>query len=101
MTGNSSGLDRREFLGVLSAGVVGAGLAEEVGAAEPATRVAATTRNSRGLLDSPPVLQNPSSNGVTVVWAVSAPATGWVEYGATPELGQRAETAAYGLRPFD
>ena len=48
------------------------------------------------LLDSPPVLQNPSPHGVTVTWTVNAPATGWVEYGPTPTLGQRADAAALG-----
>jgi hypothetical protein len=41
-------------------------------------------------------LQNPSPHGVTVTWAVNAPATGWVEYGETPELGQRADAPVLG-----
>lgn len=52
------------------------------------------------LLDSPPVLQNPSVNGMTVAWAVSAPATGWVEYGPTPQLGQIALSNDHGFRPY-
>jgi acid phosphatase type 7 len=52
---------------------------------------------SPSLIDSPPVLQNPTPDGVTVVSAVTAPATGWVEYGPTPELGRRAHSAACGL----
>jgi len=48
------------------------------------------------VLDSPPVLQNPAAHGVTVVWAVKTLATGWVEYGETPQLGQRADAPVLG-----
>jgi len=57
-----------------------------------------TTNHS--LLDSPPVLQNPTSHSVTVTWAVNAPATGWVEYGETPELGQRADAPVFGQHVY-
>lgn len=50
------------------------------------------------ILDSPPVLQNPSSHGVTVTWAVRTLATGWVEYGPTPQLGRRADNVTFGQR---
>lgn len=52
------------------------------------------------ILDSPPVLQNPSAHGVTVAWAVNAPATGWVEYGETPDLGKRADAAVLGQHVY-
>jgi len=58
------------------------------------------THQSIEILDSPPVLQNPSAHGVTVTWAVNAPATGWVEYGETPELGKRADAAVLGQHAF-
>lgn len=52
-------------------------------------------------LDSPPVLQNPTPDGVTVAWAVTGPATGWVEYGPTPDLGNRLQPATSGLAALE
>ncbi len=50
---------------------------------------------------TPPVLQAISETGVTVFWTTSAPATGWVEYGETPALGQVARGEVDGLLPYD
>jgi len=52
--------------------------------------------SNQAVLDSPPVLQNPATHGVTVVWAVKQLAVGWVEYGDSPQLGQRADAAVMG-----
>lgn len=53
------------------------------------------------LVDSPPLLQCPSSEGVTVVWAIGRGATGWIEYGTAPDrLTQTARGAVVGLLPF-
>ncbi len=93
-------MDRRQFLASVSAGALLA--ASPVNAAAPATNPA-TVPSSRPAfaLDSPPVLQNPTPDGVTVVWAVNGPAAGWVEYGPTDALGKRAESAATGLLAFE
>ncbi len=48
-----------------------------------------------------PVLLNPASDGVCVVCALQQPATGWVEYGETAELGQRAEAQSNGFLAFE
>src|SRR5690625_2447832 len=48
------------------------------------------------LLSSPPVLQNPTPHSVTITWAVNSPSTGWIEYGPTAQLGQRADAPALG-----
>lgn len=48
-----------------------------------------------------PYVTAPTGDGVTIVWSVDAPCTGWVEYGETPELGKTARGAQDGLRPFD
>src|SRR5687767_10989431 len=94
-------IERRTFIGI-AAGAVGAGLTGSADAAAPASKPATRPATApAALLDSPPVLQNPSPTAVTVVWAVSAPATGWVEYGPTPQLGRRADSAVYGLNPYD
>jgi acid phosphatase type 7 len=50
---------------------------------------------------TPPVLQAVSENAVTVAWSVSAPATGWIEYGETETLGRVARGGAAGLLPYD
>ncbi len=50
---------------------------------------------------SPPVLQNPAPDGMTVVWAVTGLATGWVEYGETEALGRRSDGSRHGLIPLD
>ncbi len=52
-------------------------------------------------LASPPVLQHPTPEGMSVVWAVNGPATGWVEYGESESLGRRAMGSVQGLMPFD
>jgi hypothetical protein len=46
-------------------------------------------------------LQNPTENSATVVWAISAPATGYVEFGETPEPNQKVITDQFGLTPYD
>jgi acid phosphatase type 7 len=50
---------------------------------------------------TPPVLQNVSESAVSVVWSVSAPATGWVEFGETEALGRMARGGRAGLLPYD
>lgn len=50
---------------------------------------------------SAPVLTNPTPDAVTAMWATSAPATGWVEYGETERLGTRAGGDDQGLLPYD
>ena len=99
MTEND-GVDRRTFMGLLSAGAA-LGLGADGRGCRTCRGRASGSRPVGQLIDSPPVLQHPSATAVTVIWAVSAPATGWVEYGPTPELGRRAELPVYGLNPYD
>ncbi len=40
-----------------------------------------------------PYLQNPSGGGMTVMWVMTAPATGSLEYGTTRRLGREAKAA--------
>ena len=46
---------------------------------------------------SPPVVQNPSETAFSVSWRVSGRATGWVEWGTSPELGHVVKPAHHGL----
>lgn len=50
---------------------------------------------------SAPVLLNVASDRVTVLLAVNALATGWVEFGETEALGKTIQNEADGLRPVD
>jgi predicted phosphodiesterase len=95
---NSS--NRRQFL-TAAAGTLAAGIAATKAADEPQnTAPAATEPPPAATLDSPPVLQCPTESTVTVAWAIRGPATGWVEYGPTAQLGARADAPRYGLNPF-
>jgi predicted phosphodiesterase len=90
-------MDRRQFLATAAATSAGALLAAPTTparAADPAANADATSPDRPFGLDSPPVLQNPTPDGVTAAWAVSGPATGWVEYGPTKDLGRVARAAA-------
>jgi predicted phosphodiesterase len=89
---------RRGFLGSASAAV--AGTLTGAVAADPAFSQADQTDTHAAPLrfDSPPVLQNPRADRITVVWAVSRRALGWVEFGETKELSTRAESVMHGLR---
>lgn len=51
--------------------------------------------------DSFPMLQRPTDDAISVTWAVKRPATGWVEWGPTPELGRTARDSSGGLFPYE
>jgi acid phosphatase type 7 len=74
------------------------GPAEEVAAAQQQQQPAPAGKFRRL---SEPVLTNPAPDGMSVLWVISAPATGWVEYGLTETLGQRATGENQGLMPYD
>ena len=48
-----------------------------------------------GLVDSPPSLQCPTNNAITVVWTVGQPATGYIQYGT--DKGNLDQTAYGGV----
>lgn len=50
---------------------------------------------------SAPVLAHPAEDAVTLLWATNGFASGWVEYGETAALGQKAGGAESGLMPYD
>lgn len=80
--------NRRSFLAA-SAGMISA------------SAVLSREQNTDFRMLSQPVLTNPAPDGVTVLWATNGPATGWVEYGESEQLGQRASGSDQGLMPFD
>jgi len=86
-------LPRRSFLSLIPASALSLHLSKQV-----------THGNEPGagsgvpLIASPPVVQHPSSSGFTVHFAVSALATGWVEWGWSPKrLDRTAIAARHGL----
>ncbi|MCC9605575.1 metallophosphoesterase [Blastopirellula sp. JC732] len=86
--------DRREFITQMSTLAVGAGALAALAAPTEAAESEVT------LQPGPPVLQNPTSSAMAVAWSVNRLATGYVEYGETPELGQRAYAPETGLNPL-
>ena len=80
---------RRLFLGALGATLAApALLAQETAIAPP-------------LVDSPPSLQCPTRNAITVVWVVGQPAAGFVQYGTEKDnLDQTAYGDVFGQKAF-
>lgn len=50
---------------------------------------------------TPPALQNPSYNALTIAIGVNKSSTAWVEYGETEQLGKVSTGSRHGLKPFD
>ena len=91
--------DRRRFLATLAvtSGTLAASPALQAGDFEIKQELASTLP----LVDSPPLLQLPTETGMTVVWAVAQPATGYVEFGSVPDrLDRRADGESLGLNPY-
>lgn len=83
---------RRQFLGLIPVSA----LSLQFGAGP--TAVADDSELPRKLINSPPVVQHPAVDGFTVTVAVSALATGWVEWGrAADQLDQTAIAHQHGL----
>ena len=89
-------LNRRHFIQTSLAALASTQVLP-LAAAEQSQPIAAPVGLTPGL----PLVTAPTPDGVAVVWAVDAPATGWVEFGETDALGQIARGAVDGLRPFD
>ncbi len=86
-------LPRRDFLGLISVSALSLQLSQRTAEANES---AAGTASS--LITSPPVVQHPSADGFTVHFAVSALATGWIEWGwSADRLDHTALAAHHGL----
>lgn len=94
-------LKRRNFLAAIPA----VGAAAWCGPATVSTAFAQSepemAATDKPLVDSQPILQTPGERSISYSWAVTAPATGWVEYGTSPELGQKTGSPIFGLLPYD
>jgi len=97
-TGKNS-LNRRHFLGSIAAAGIGSPLLIQKSFAQE--EKANTELPEGGLVDSFPLLQNPSPDSINVVWVVKSPSTGYVEWGTSPDLGNITQTATFGLNPYE
>ncbi len=90
-------MKRRAFFRDSAAGATGwlAGSALVTGQETPPPADAA----SSPWVTSPPVVMAPRPDGVEIIWAVSALARGWVEFGPTSELGHTAASTPWGFVP--
>lgn len=97
MTQQDSG--RRQFIRRVS-GIGAAGLAASC---LPASVMASASRQlpahpEKGhVFLTPPYLQAPAPDAMTVMWIANLPSYSWVEYGETEQLGQRSDRASAGL----
>ena len=98
------GMNRREFLkgSALAVATAASGCVtgtEKTGKVQSTT----TTSDSDSLLASAPVLQNAAETSIGVSFAVSADASGWVEYSTSPDLkdATKAFSGEHGLMTVD
>ena len=100
----STGMNRREFLkgSALAVAAVTSGCATGTEKAEN-VQSTTTTSDSNSLLASAPVLQNAAETSIGVSFAVSADASGWVEYSTSPDLkgAVKAFSGEHGLMTVD
>jgi hypothetical protein len=90
---------RRHFLGVLAASGAGMLLPPPLFAQEKDNQKPVSIDSP--LVDSPPVLQCPAETSITIVWAVSQSAAGFVEFGTEKDkLDQTAHGDIFGLKPY-
>lgn len=93
----SSNKTRRQFIGLM--GATGLSLPFALSVNESSAQEKAA--EEKPFVDSPPVLQCPNDNAMTVVWAVNGSASGHVEFGTEKDkLDQVAYGDAFGLKPY-
>ncbi len=92
-------MNRRTFFHTATHTITGAALLSQ--SVITANAASTTTPPQPFAFASAPVLLNPTEDGVSLVCAVNAPATGWVEYGETEALGQRCNGGAEGFLPYE
>ena len=98
----SKGLNRREFLkgGALAVAAVTSGCATTK---EENVHCSPSPSTFTSLITSAPVLQNAAETSIGVSFAVSADASGWVEYSTSPDLKDavKAFSGEHGLMTVD
>ena len=98
----STGMNRREFLkgSALAVAAAGTGCATTK---EESVHSTPTPTAYTSLIASAPVLQNAAETSIGVSFAVSADASGWVEYSTSPDLKDAAKvfSGEHGLMTVD
>lgn len=99
-------MDRRQFVALASAAMAAGYLLDAsaeaaLAHAAPDASVAPDPPPGASIFGGPPVLQSPAMDGVTVFQGVKGISTGWVEYGTTARLGERADNMRHGLLPLN
>lgn len=93
---------RRNFLAVSGAAAAAGSILNSsvnADAKEKAEEKAAAAPKS--LFASPVVLQNPTETSMGAAWTLNGPATGWIEWGLSPEKLDRKECGAvWGLKQY-
>ena len=104
----SKELNRREFLKGSALAVAAAGTGcvtakEEVVHCSPSSSPSPSPSTFTSLLASAPVLQNAAETSIGVSFAVSADASGWVEYSTSPDLkgATKVFSGEHGLMTVD
>ncbi|MBQ2851643.1 MAG: metallophosphoesterase [Thermoguttaceae bacterium] len=99
----SQGFDRRSFFGSLAAaGLTGSVLASGADAlAQDGAKPAEKPAQPEKIAASFPLLQNVTETSASIAWSLNRPATGWVEWGTTPDLGKFARNSEFGLNPYE
>ncbi|MDO5581513.1 MAG: FN3 domain-containing metallophosphoesterase family protein [Planctomycetia bacterium] len=96
-------MKRRFFLGSLAGlgGFLISGSAQGVIEDNPVLKDEKKKMDLNDIVDSFPILQNPTPDGMSVCWAIRRPGTGYVEWGTTPKLGNIARDSYAGLFPYE
>ena len=101
----SKGLNRREFLkgSALAVAAVGTGCATTKHKEDAVIRNSSLCTLNSSLISSAPVLQNAAETSIGVSFAVSADASGWVEYSTSPDLKNATKvfSGEHGLMTVD
>lgn len=87
---------RRDFMQLVGCGLIGAPVLTNV--FRPAELLAVETEDHAKLFLTEPYLQKPGTREMTIRWVTAKPCESWVEFGTTPELGQKAFTSVDGLK---
>lgn len=97
---SNQGFTRRSFFGTLAATGVGSAVLAS-GATNAVFADDAAPAEPKKIVASHPLLQNVTNDGATIAWALNGQATGWVEWGTTPDLGKVARNSELGLNPLE
>ena len=91
---------RRDFVQFAGCGLLGAPILNSTVFNNTVLQAQETAQTEEGsdLFLTQPYLQNAGTNEMTIRWMTNKPCDSWVEFGTTPELGQKAFSSIDGLK---